>query len=310
MQRIIVLSLILVSGAGIASVLPSASLPIGGSPQSVAIEMHEELTFLREKEEILGSHFEILQGEEERVERERRAVQRALDTVTQQSRDAIGRRVKSFEQHRQALERRLMALMNTRRDIREARATLLAISQDRERLEKMIAHQYRELAQKPRGRGVQEQYVRVMPGDYSLLWPVYPAEGISAGFKEISYRKRFGFEHYAIDIPAEQGDLVRAPADGVVTKVNNMGYGYNTLKIEHDDDLETVYGHVSAFLVREGEVVKKGQIIALVGGRPGTKGAGFYTTGSHLHLETRVRGEAVDPTYFLPAIEVATREAY
>lgn len=308
MHKTIVISLITVSG--IVAALSSKPLPVGGSPKSVAVEMHEELTFLRDKEEILQSHFATLQGEEERVERERRAVQRALDVVTEQSRDAIGRRVESFEQHRKALERRLFALMNVRRDIREARATLLAISQDRERLEKMIAHQYRELAQRPRGRGMQEEYVRVMPGDYSLLWPIYPGEGISAGFKEVSYRKRFGFEHYAVDIPAEQGEYIRAPADGIVSKVNSMGYGYNTLKIEHDDDLETVYGHVSAFLVREGEAVKKGEVIAQVGGLPGTKGAGFYTTGSHLHFETRVKGEAVDPTYFLPAIEVAVREAY
>jgi len=310
MQRTIVISLILVSGVGIATTLHSKSLPVGGSPKSVAIEMHEELTFIREKEEILQSHFATLQGEEERVGRERRAVQRALDTVTGQLRDVIGRRVESFEQHRQALEHRLLALMNTRRDIREARATLLAISKDRERLENMIAQQYRELAQQPRGKGVREQYVRVMPGDFSLLWPVYPSEGISAGFKETSYRKRFGFEHYAIDIPSEQGAYIRAPADGIVSKVNNMGYGYSTLKIEHDDDLETVYGHVSAFLVREGEAVKKGKVIAQVGGLPGTKGAGFYTTGSHLHFETRVKGEAVDPTYFLPTIEVAVRDAY
>src|SRR3990167_8421061 len=273
MQRTIVISLILVSGVGIATTLHSKSLPVGGSPKSVAIEMHEELTFIREKEEILQSHFATLQGEEERVGRERRAVQRALDTVTGQLRDVIGRRVESFEQHRQALEHRLLALMNTRRDIREARATLLAISKDRERLENIIAQQYRELAQQPRGKGVREQYVRVMPGDFSLLWPVYPG-------------------------------------DGIVAKVKNMGYGYSTLKNEHDDDLETVYGHVSAFLVREGEAVKKGQIIAQVGGLPGTKGAGFYTTGSHLHFETRVKGEAVDPTYFLPTIEVAVRDAY
>src|SRR3990167_11333069 len=100
MQRTIVISLILVSCVGIATTLHSKSLPVGGSPKSVAIEMHEELTFLREKEEILQSHFSTLQSEEERVERERRAVQRALDTVTEQSRDAIGRRVERSEERR------------------------------------------------------------------------------------------------------------------------------------------------------------------------------------------------------------------
>ncbi len=288
--------------------LAPSSLPIGGSPESTAM-MQEELADLREHEGILKSHFESLQKEEDRNIRERNAVERALEIVSFKSQDAIGRRVEAFQLHREALQKRLERLEGVGRDIREARASLTALSQDRKRLEAMIAAEFRELADSPRPR-TEERYVRVMPGEYTLSWPVYPSEGISAGFKDVGYRKRFKFDHYAVDIPAEQGEFIRAPEDGIVTRVNDMGYGYNTLKMVHDGDLETVYGHVSAFLVEEGEEVRKGQVIAKVGGRPGTKGAGFYTTGSHLHFETRVKGQAVDPTFFLPPIEVAIREAY
>jgi len=280
------------------------ALPIGGPAGGLMIEAHEDLAFLREKEEILQSHFQSLRAEESRNEREHAAVERALAKVSIQSQDVIGRRVPSFENYRQALEQRLRHLSDVSRDLREARAVLSAISGDRERLEAMIRQQFNELAHNPRPT-IKEKYVRITPGEFALLWPVYPSEGISAGFMERSYKKRFGFDHYAIDIPAEQGDLVHAPADGVVSRINDMGYGYNTLKIEHDYGLETVYGHVSEFLVREGEAVTEGQVIAKVGGRPGTKGAGFYTTGSHLHFETRIDGEAMNPSEFLAPIEVA-----
>ena len=107
-------------------------------------------------------------------------------------------------------------------------------------------------------------------------------------------------EHNAIDIPALQGTPVVAADDGVVLEVNDGGYGYSTVSISHDDHLVTVYGHVSDILVEEGEEVSRGEVIALSGGRPGSKGAGVFTTGPHLHFETRVFGEAVDPMYYLP----------
>ena len=279
------------------------ALPMGGSPGSLRIEAHEDLAFLRQKEEILQSHFESLRAEESRNAREMAAVSRVLEQVSLKAQDAIGRRVPSFESYRQALEQRLQRLSAVSRDLREARATLTAIVQDREKLEGMIRDQYASVAHSPRP-AAQKKYGKAKPGDFALLWPVYPLEGISAAFKDRSYRKRFGFEHYAIDIPEEQRALVRAPMDGIVAMVNDMGYGYNTLKILHGEELETVYGHVNTFLVHEGEEVKKGQAIATVGGRPGTKGAGFYTTGSHLHFETRLDGEAMDPLEFLPQVEV------
>ena len=67
----------------------------------------------------------------------------------------------------------------------------------------------------------------------------------------------------------------------------------------------TVYGHVSAFHVAEGDRVQKGQVIASSGGRPGSKGAGILTTGAHLHFETRMFGGAIDPFYYLPPLILA-----
>jgi murein DD-endopeptidase MepM/ murein hydrolase activator NlpD len=138
-----------------------------------------------------------------------------------------------------------------------------------------------------------------------LLWPIEPLLGISAHFDDDGYAERFGFEHGAIDIPAPQGSTVFAPADGIVAKVTDNGYGFSSVTLEHDDGLATLYGHVSAFLVAEGQRVNAGEPIAISGGQPGTKGAGRLTTGAHLHFEVYLDGKKVDPLEYLAKDERA-----
>jgi murein DD-endopeptidase MepM/ murein hydrolase activator NlpD len=137
-------------------------------------------------------------------------------------------------------------------------------------------------------------------GDIALRWPVSPSRGISAYFRDPSYKAYFGFAHNAIDIRTPQGSVVRAPADGIVYKVRDNGYGYSYLILAHKGGFMTVYGHVSEFKVEEGEKVFSGQIVALSGGTPGSKGAGLMTTGAHLHFEVMKGGKYVDPLDYLP----------
>ncbi len=102
------------------------------------------------------------------------------------------------------------------------------------------------------------------------------------------YRKRFRRMHKGVDIKVNIGDTVRAAFDGRIriTNFERRGYG-NYVVARHTNDLETVYGHLSAFLVEPGEYVKAGQPIALAGntGR---------STGPHLHFETRYMGYAIN----------------
>lgn len=131
--------------------------------------------------------------------------------------------------------------------------------------------------------------------DFTPTWPVNPARGITAYYREASYARVFGMQHNAIDIRAGQGTPVRSVEDGVVYKAIDNGYGYSYIMIAHYGGYMTLYGHISNILVSEGDVVSEGDIIGLSGGIPGTKGAGVYTTGAHLHFEILKDGLYTDP---------------
>lgn len=100
---------------------------------------------------------------------------------------------------------------------------------------------------------------------------------------------RWGRMHKGIDVKVYIGDTIRAAFSGKVRmkKYERAGYG-KYLVIRHNNGLETIYGHMSDWLVEEDQVVKAGQPIGL-GGNTGR------STGSHLHFETRLCGVALNP---------------
>lgn len=132
------------------------------------------------------------------------------------------------------------------------------------------------------------------------LWPVEAKKGISATFHDAEYKKRFGMQHNAIDIPSPQGTPILAPADGYVYKTADNGMGYSYIILLHRNNIRTVYGHVSGFTAKAGSYVTEGQQIGKVGGTPGTRGAGKMTTGSHLHFEVLVNEVYKNPLNYLP----------
>ena len=103
------------------------------------------------------------------------------------------------------------------------------------------------------------------------------------------YRRSFRRQHYGTDIKVFVSDTIRAAFSGKVRVVSfeRAGYG-NYIVIRHPNGLETVYGHMSRHLVRANQIVKAGQAIGL-GGNTGR------STGSHLHFETRLLGQFIDP---------------
>ena len=103
------------------------------------------------------------------------------------------------------------------------------------------------------------------------------------------YRPQFGRSHKGVDLRSAIGDTVYSAFSGRVrlTRFERGGYGFYVI-VRHDNGLETVYGHLSRFLVKPDQYVKAGQPIALSGntGR---------STGPHLHFETRFMGYAINP---------------
>jgi murein DD-endopeptidase MepM/ murein hydrolase activator NlpD len=107
---------------------------------------------------------------------------------------------------------------------------------------------------------------------------------------------RRGRMHKGIDIAAKKGTPIFTVEDGVVVRSKYVrGYG-RLVEIKHSDMYSTRYGHNSKNLVKAGQKVKKGQMIALVGstGR---------STGPHLHFEIRQNGVAINPIKYLGAMD-------
>jgi murein DD-endopeptidase MepM/ murein hydrolase activator NlpD len=118
-------------------------------------------------------------------------------------------------------------------------------------------------------------------------WALPTSGEVTSGFGP-----RWGTRHEGIDIAAGTGAPIRAATDGVVRKASWYGGYGNAVIIEHGGGVRTLYGHASQLLVRPGERVTAGQVIARVGSTGDS-------TGPHLHFEVEVGGKRVDPRPWL-----------
>jgi murein DD-endopeptidase MepM/ murein hydrolase activator NlpD len=119
--------------------------------------------------------------------------------------------------------------------------------------------------------------------------PVQSAHRFTSGFG-----RRWGRMHYGSDFAAPHGTPIYATADGVITKAGwATGYG-RLIKIKHDFGIETRYAHLSKIRVKVGQKVSRGD-------RIGDMGNTGRSTGTHLHYEIRVNGNAVNPMKYLKA---------
>jgi len=142
-----------------------------------------------------------------------------------------------------------------------------------------------------------------------LLMPI-PHATITQGFGPTPYvfeAAYAGFPHFhtGVDLAVPLGTPVFAAADGVVVLArpmtdqsgNLVGYG-NYVILQHDTGLKTLYGHLLLIGVKEGDVVKRGQLIGLVGSTGNS-------TGPHTHFEVRIDNSPIDPMELLPAPDPA-----
>lgn len=99
--------------------------------------------------------------------------------------------------------------------------------------------------------------------------------------------------HAGVDIVGKEGSKVKALAGGIVSYASTKGGYGHLVEIQHANGLATRYGHNKEILVEPGDLVQKGQTIALLG-------SSGRSTGPHLHLEVHRNGEAVDPGEYFP----------
>ena len=123
------------------------------------------------------------------------------------------------------------------------------------------------------------------------IWPAHGWLTGTFGGRSDPFTGEPGF-HQGLDISTERGQPVFATADGVVESSSFTGDYGNLLVLKHEFGLITRYGHLSAFAVKAGATVKRGDVIGYVGstGR---------STGSHLHYEILAGGSLINPLRLL-----------
>lgn len=207
-----------------------------------------------------------------------------------------------LEQQRRDLEERqgsqVELLQATQKSERKFQLYVAQLQQEQRQIERDITSLEGKIRQELERRARQDQLRR--QGKIAFQWPT-DGRYITARFHDPEYPYRYIFEHPAVDIRAPQGSAVYAAEEGIVGKIKDGGArGYSYVMIVHRDGFSTVYGHLSRAMVKEGDVVAIGQIVAASGGRPGTPGAGQLTSGPHLHFEIRSNSVPVDPLTYLP----------
>lgn len=166
--------------------------------------------------------------------------------------------------------------------------------------EKTVESEIDRLLEEARKK-LEQKYPNLTGGD-GFGYPLNGTNRISvAGGDFMDPYYGFGFPHTAVDLAAEQGTPIYAAADGIVVIAHDSGgSGLSYIAISHPSGFLTKYLHTSEIFVTNGQFVSRGEAIGLTGGSPGTRGAGYFTTGPHLHFEIDdSNGNPVNPHDFL-----------
>lgn len=123
------------------------------------------------------------------------------------------------------------------------------------------------------------------------IWPVkgWVTSGFGPRISPFTGRPAL---HDGLDIGASSKTPVRAPAHGRVTAIGfNSKLGY-IVRVDHGYGIQTLYGHLAKYLVKNGQRIKRGDVVGLVGSTG-------LSTGPHLHYMVQVRGRAVNPRQYI-----------
>ncbi len=140
-----------------------------------------------------------------------------------------------------------------------------------------------------------DQYYMAQTSQLAAMPSIWPVHGyITGGFgmRQDPLNAEEGEFHMGVDISTPYGTKVEATADGIVIFAEpRAGYG-NVIVIDHGFGVTTRYAHLSAFNVKEGQHVKRGDVIGFVGSTG-------HSTGAHLHYEIRIHDSPVNPIRYM-----------
>ena len=122
-------------------------------------------------------------------------------------------------------------------------------------------------------------------------WPVRGAVNSDFGSRLSPWTREAEF-HSGLDISADRGTPVHAPAPGTVLFAGAQNEFGLTVILEHGHDIRSLYGHLSKLQVTQGQRVERGQVVALTGNTG-------KSSGPHLHYEILVKGQSVNPRAYL-----------
>lgn len=237
--------------------------------ETLSYFLRNDLTLLRAVEET----------REKIIEKQKEYEARKSELQAQRNRYA-GLRKSSEKKQRQ----KAVMIGNTKEELRKINSDLKKLEAALDELERTS----REIEAQIR----RKQQDGVALGTGSLIWPVNGRITSPFGWRihPILRKKKY---HSGIDLAVPSGTPVKAADSGkVLISGWNGGYGY-FVAIDHGKGISTAYGHNSRLLVKEGDIVIKGEVIA----KSGSTG---LSTGPHLHFEVRENGAPVNPLSYLP----------
>ncbi|TYP57795.1 murein hydrolase activator EnvC family protein [Thermosediminibacter litoriperuensis] len=212
--------------------------------------------------------------------------------------DLIAKKKAELEAHKRAIAQQHQIISTHRARIasrQQDRQKLLASLEEQrkeyERQQDQLEAESRKIAEMI--KQIQAKNNRGYMGTGKFHWPAPSSTRVTSNYgwrtHPIFKTKRF---HTGVDIGASMGANVVAADDGVVIYAGYYGgYGY-TVIVDHGGGISTLYAHLSKILVSEGQKVKRGERVALVG-------SSGYSTGPHLHFEVRKNGQHVNPWNWL-----------
>ncbi len=135
------------------------------------------------------------------------------------------------------------------------------------------------------------EHQKILLASTPSIWPTKGWMSSRFGYRISPFTGKKEF-HRGIDVATRMGAPIVAPADGIVSFAGRDGGYGKMVTIKHGYGLMTRYGHLEKWLVKKGQHVKRGEVIALVGntGR---------STGPHLHYEVHLNHMAVDPLRYI-----------